>query len=71
MDAATPMSYTAAETMVTLVSTCQRQNFPGLICAQVILSNSQDTPKWNWINTLHKMGTSTVGIHAGIAAYQP
>jgi cysteine-S-conjugate beta-lyase len=39
------------------------------MCAQVILSNDRDALDWDRINRLHKMGVSTVGIRANIAAY--
>ncbi|MBY0442747.1 MAG: pyridoxal phosphate-dependent aminotransferase [Mycobacteriaceae bacterium] len=59
----------AAETVVTLMSASKGWNLPGLMCAQVILSNRRDSHDWQQINMLHKMGTSTVGIRANIAAY--
>ncbi|WP_454561063.1 MalY/PatB family protein [Mycobacterium haemophilum] len=68
--AAASVSDPAAETVVTLVSASKGWNLPGLMCAQVILSNSRDVEEWDRINMLHKMGTSTVGIRANIAAYQ-
>ncbi|COW30736.1 aminotransferase [Mycobacterium tuberculosis] len=39
------------------------------MCAQVILSNRRDAHDWDRINMLHRMGASTVGIRANIAAY--
>ncbi|RFD26767.1 aminotransferase [Mycobacterium uberis] len=68
--AAASVSDTAAETVVTLTSASKGWNLPGLMCAQAILSNSRDAEAWDRINMLHKMGTSTVGIRANIAAYQ-
>lgn len=68
--AAASVSDVAAETVVTLVSASKGWNLPGLMCAQVILPNSRDAEEWDRINMLHKMGTSTVGIRANIAAYQ-
>jgi cysteine-S-conjugate beta-lyase len=67
--AAASVSDTAADTVVTLVSASKGWNLPGLICAQVILSNNRDAHDWDRINKLHKMGVSTVGIRANIAAY--
>jgi cysteine-S-conjugate beta-lyase len=67
--AAASVSDTAAETVVTLVSASKGWNLPGLMCAQVILSNDRDVQDWDQINMLHKMGVSTVGIRANIAAY--
>jgi cysteine-S-conjugate beta-lyase len=67
--AAASVSDQAAETVVTLVSTSKGWNLPGLMCAQVILSNGRDADDWDRINMLHRMGTSTVGIRANIAAY--
>jgi cystathionine beta-lyase len=67
--AAASVSNTAADTVVTLVSASKGWNLPGLMCAQVILSNPRDVRDWDRINKVHKMGASTVGIRANIAAY--
>jgi cysteine-S-conjugate beta-lyase len=67
--AAASVSDTAADTVVTLVSASKGWNLPGLMCAQLILSNDRDVRDWDRINMLHKMGASTVGIRANIAAY--
>jgi cystathionine beta-lyase len=68
--AAASVSDAAAETVVTLMSASKGWNLPGLMCAQVILSNTRDAEDWDRINWLHRMGTATVGIRANIAAYQ-
>jgi cysteine-S-conjugate beta-lyase len=68
--AAASVSDVAAETVVTLASASKGWNLPGLMCAQVILSNRRDAEDWDRINMLHRIGTSTVGIRANIAAYQ-
>jgi cystathionine beta-lyase len=67
--AAASVSDTAAETVVTLLSASKGWNLPGLMCAQVVLSNPCDLDEWHRINMLHKMGASTVGIRANIGAY--
>ena len=67
---AASVSDAAAETVVTLVSASKGWNLPGLMCAQVILSNRRDADDWDRINMLHRLGTSTVGIRANIAAYE-
>jgi cystathionine beta-lyase len=67
--AAASVSDTAADTVVTLVSASKGWNLPGLMCAQVILSNPRDVHDWDRINKVHTMGASTVGIRANIAAY--
>lgn len=67
--AAASVSDIAADTVVTLMSASKGWNLPGLICAQVILSNDRDVHAWARINKLHQMGISTVGIRANIAAY--
>ena len=67
--AAASVSDTAAHTVITLMSASKGWNLPGLICAQVILSNERDIRDWEFINKLHKMGVSTIGIRANIAAY--
>jgi len=67
--AAASVSDTAADTVITLMSASKGWNLPGLICAQVILSNERDVRDWERINKLHKMGVSTIGIRANIAAY--
>ena len=67
--AAASVSDTAAHTVVTLMSASKGWNLPGLICAQVVLSNERDARDWELVNKLHKMGVSTIGIRANIAAY--
>ncbi|MEZ0366280.1 MalY/PatB family protein [Mycobacterium sp. pUA109] len=67
--AAASVSDTAADTAVTLLSASKGWNLPGLMCAQVVLTNERDRADWDRINMLHKMGTATVGIRANIAAY--
>lgn len=67
--AAASVSDAAAHTVVTLTSASKGWNLPGLMCAQVILSNPADADAFDRINMLHKMGASTVGIRANIAAY--
>jgi cystathionine beta-lyase len=68
--AAASVSDAAADTVVTVTSASKGWNLPGLICAQVILSNERDVRDWARINKLHhQMGVSTVGIRANIAAY--
>lgn len=67
--AAASVSEQAAATVVTLMSASKGWNLPGLMCAQVILSNPRDRDDWARINMLHKVGASTVGIRANIAAY--
>jgi cysteine-S-conjugate beta-lyase len=67
--AAASVSDAAAHTVITLMSASKGWNLPGLICAQVILSDEQDARDWEFINKLHKMGVSTIGIRANIAAY--
>ena len=67
--AAASVSDSAAHTVITLTSASKGWNLPGLICAQVILSNERDARDWEFINKLHKMGVSTIGIRANIAAY--
>ncbi|WP_082969235.1 MalY/PatB family protein [Mycobacterium kyorinense] len=67
--AAASVSETAANTVVTLLSASKGWNLPGLMCAQVVLSNSRDIDEWDRVNMLHKMGAATVGIRANIAAY--
>ncbi|MBV9722016.1 MAG: pyridoxal phosphate-dependent aminotransferase [Mycobacterium sp.] len=67
--AAASVSDSAADTVVTVMSASKGWNLPGLICAQVILSNERDVRAWARLNKLHQMGISTVGIRANIAAY--
>ncbi|MEB3033832.1 MalY/PatB family protein [[Mycobacterium] nativiensis] len=67
--AAASVSDAAADTVVTLMSASKGWNLPGLMCAQVMLSNQRDADAWDRINFLHTMGASTVGIRANIAAY--
>lgn len=68
--AAASVSEKAAGTVVTLLSASKGWNLPGLMCAQVVLSNPRDVDDWDRINMLHKMGAATVGIRANIAAYE-
>ncbi|MGB8794951.1 MAG: MalY/PatB family protein [Mycobacterium sp.] len=67
--AAASVSDSAAHTVITLISASKGWNLPGLICAQVILSRERDARDWEFINKLHKMGVSTIGIRANVAAY--
>ncbi len=66
---AASVSDAAPDTVVTLMSASKGWNLPGLMCAQVILTSSRDVHDWDRINKVHKMGASTVGIRANIAAY--
>lgn len=66
---AASVSDAAADTVVTLMSASKGWNLPGLMCAQVILSNQRDVDAWRKINMLHIMGAATAGIRANIAAY--
>ncbi|KAA1250145.1 pyridoxal phosphate-dependent aminotransferase [Mycobacterium simiae] len=66
---AASVSELAAETVITLTSAAKGWNLPGLMCAQVILSNYRDVQRWQRVNILDKVGVSTVGIRANIAAY--
>lgn len=59
----------AADVVVTLMSASKGWNLPGLMCAQVLLSNQRDAEQWDRINMLHIMGAATVGIRANIGAY--
>ncbi|ORV47328.1 aminotransferase [Mycolicibacter engbaekii] len=68
--AAASVSATAADTVITLMSASKGWNLPGLMCAQVVLSNQRDADAWDRINMLNTMGAATVGIRANIAAYQ-
>ncbi|MGB3333083.1 MAG: MalY/PatB family protein [Mycobacterium sp.] len=67
--AAASVSAAAADTVITLMSASKGWNLPGLMCAQVILSNPRDAVAWDRINMLHTMGAATVGISANLAAY--
>lgn len=67
--AAASVSDVAADTVVTLLSASKGWNLPGLMCAQVMLSNQRDADAWDKINMMHTMGAATVGIRANIAAY--
>ena len=67
--AAASVSPAAADTVITLMSASKGWNLPGLMCAQVILTNPRDTAAWDRINMLHTMGAATVGISANLAAY--
>ncbi|SRX94233.1 putative aminotransferase [Mycobacterium tuberculosis H37Rv] [Mycobacterium shimoidei] len=66
---AASVSETAADTVITLLSASKGWNLPGLVCAQVVLTNPGDIDAWDRINMLHTMGVSTVGIRANVAAY--
>lgn len=67
--AAASVSEAAADTVITLMSASKGWNLPGLMCAQVMLSNQRDADAWDKINMMHTMGAATVGIRANIAAY--
>lgn len=68
--AAASVSDAAADTVVTLLSASKGWNLPGLMCAQVVLTRAADRAAWDRINYLHKVGASTIGIRANIAAYR-
>ncbi len=65
---ATLSTETAAHT-VTLVSASKAWNLPGLRCAQVVTSNAADRATWNRIPPWSRVGVSTLGVEASIAAY--
>lgn len=67
--AAASVSPAAADTVITLMSASKGWNLPGLMCAQVILSNPRDAADWDRINLLNTMGAATAGISANLAAY--
>lgn len=67
--AAASVSAAAADTVITLMSASKGWNLPGLMCAQVILSNPRDAADWDRINMLNTMGAATAGISANLAAY--
>lgn len=68
--AAASVSELAGDTVITLMSASKGWNLPGLMCAQLVLSNRHDAELWDRINMMHTMGAATVGISANIAAYR-
>jgi cysteine-S-conjugate beta-lyase len=55
---------------VTAVSASKAWNLPGTKCAQLVLSNDQDAETWVRVGRRYEHGASTLGVVAGIAAYE-
>ena len=60
---------TAAHT-VTAVSASKAWTLPGTKCAQLVLSNDEDVETWARVGRRYEHGASTLGVVAGIAAYE-
>jgi cysteine-S-conjugate beta-lyase len=63
------VSPTAAGHTLTATSASKAWNLPGVKCAQVILSNSEDRKVWSRHGYLHEHGASILGVVANTAAY--
>jgi cysteine-S-conjugate beta-lyase len=55
---------------VTATSASKAWNLPGLICAQMVLSNDADRATWDALDMFVSYGASTPGVVAGTAAYR-
>jgi cysteine-S-conjugate beta-lyase len=55
---------------VTAVSASKAWNLPGTKCAQLVLSNDRDAETWARVGRRYEHGASTLGVVAGIAAYE-
>jgi cysteine-S-conjugate beta-lyase len=60
---------TAGHTL-TATSASKAWNLPGLLCAQMILSNDADREAWDALSPFVTYGASTPGVVAGTAAYR-
>lgn len=60
---------TAAHT-VTVLSASKAWNLPGLKCAQLVTSTPADTATWARVPLWSKVGVSTLGMEAAVAAYR-
>ncbi|WGW11249.1 aminotransferase class I/II-fold pyridoxal phosphate-dependent enzyme [Saxibacter everestensis] len=61
---------TTARHTVTAASASKSWNIPGLKCAQLIFSNSDDVDRWDATRLIVGDGAATPGVVANIAAYQ-
>ncbi len=69
----TPYAALSAETAahtITVLSASKAWNLPGLKCAQVVTTTPADTEAWQRIPFWRKVGVSTLGIEASLAAYR-
>ncbi|MFY9263544.1 MAG: aminotransferase class I/II-fold pyridoxal phosphate-dependent enzyme [Actinomycetaceae bacterium] len=64
------ISNNAARQTLTFISASKGWNIPGLKCAQVITSNPEDATRLNSVLDMLEGATSSVGVHASIAAYR-
>jgi cystathionine beta-lyase len=64
------VSDSAARHSATLVSASKGWNLPGLICAQIILTNDADIEQWERLSFLQTHGASILGIVANTAAFE-
>jgi cysteine-S-conjugate beta-lyase len=60
----------AATQAVTMHAASKAWNLAGLKCAQVVLTSPADHAAWSRIPRLRRMGASTIGITASVAAYE-
>jgi cysteine-S-conjugate beta-lyase len=64
------LSPTTADHTVTLISASKAWNLPGLKCAQVVTTNASDRAAWRRMPMWAKVGVSSLGVEASIAAYR-
>ncbi|MGF3057244.1 MalY/PatB family protein [Microbacterium sp. YY-01] len=63
------VSEAAAAHSVTAVSASKAWNFPGLKCAQLVITNDADAQIWSEVKGRLNHGPSTIGMIANTAAY--
>lgn len=60
----------ARDHSVTLTAASKGWNLPGLKCAQIVLTGTEDVARWDALSMLRTNGASTLGIAATVAAYR-
>jgi cystathionine beta-lyase len=64
------VSAEAAAHSITVTSASKGWNLPGLLCAEVVITNDADDEVWRQLPHLKTHGTSPLGIAAHLAAYR-
>ena len=64
------VSEVAAGHSVTAISASKAWNLPGLKCANLLLTNTDDAERWQHVGLLASHGASTIGVIANTVAYR-
>ena len=60
----------AADVVTTVVSASKAWNVPALKCAQIVCGTDADVRALRGLPLVHNHGTSSLGVHAAVAAYR-